>query len=845
MRNLCGLWAVVVFGTLVGCTGGAGGDPEDDVGDILVLTHSPGNGDQINATDSNDGFNALNNPTLTNPGAVTVVFTNSLDPTSVLNPTPGDPQGTRNIRLFFFDINQGPFDTSLPRVPGSNPPGANVLIQATTVLTSTSLPNDTLILRPNGVSATNPLPEGQYSVTIELGVRGADGDGMKGAEYFFFFRVGQDNLGPVVVTTVPPAGALGVDPTSEIRVTMSETILASTVNNQTLTVSFQPAGATSAIAIPGTWFSDGGNGPGNNFPNVQLDHAGNPGFSGTSPRNGADLVFRPSIDALPVNMTIEDPFDPDCTNISDPPRKGNRGFPLGQAITVSFVFQGTGITDTASNVVPQGSPNTTFTFQTRALPDPVYAPNTGTAMYYGDTVGVGVIDMNPSRTPYFGGPNPARAPDTVATTNAGTVARVPIPDLVDMTTDTRPYTAFHNVHCIGFPDTPGAVRFFTPLVYAVSGSVGGGQVVAIDSFNMVPFGRFGTPSPGGVALTAIGNQGRLVVSNFSANTATVFDIGQVWWYTGGNLLQTIGAFNNAIANNSTNVVLTEEDFERFFPAQRQGVTSPPGPPIIGTINAGVSPSKVAVTGLNTSLGIFAPAIGCFSPILTNDPIICILNGGEATADFSHMTNLIQSQAIEPDLRGVNLASRGIDVAWATWSSNTSAYYFVISSVGGSVELFSTGQVANRPSVLPNSSNNFAPNKIINNVGGLLQPSDVQWLSNGNGVQLEPRATAYSGAFLVAETGANRLRQIGITAEFPSNTFQTINANHVAGLGPVSIAGDPGPGMGFAIPCTPRFTTYYAANAGEGTVRTASYQGGVIGTEIPVPGVLRVASWWSR
>jgi len=62
---------------------------------------------------------------------------------------------------------------------------------------------------------------------------------------------------------------------------------------------------------------------------------------------------------------------------------------------------------------------------------------------------------------------------------------------------------------------------------------------------------------------------------------------------------------------------------------------------------------------------------------------------------------------------------------------------------------------------------------------------------------------------------------------------------------VSIAGDLGPGGGFQLYCTPTFTTYYAANAGEGTVSTASYQGGVIGSTIAVPGVLQVVSWWTR
>jgi hypothetical protein len=97
---------------------------------------------------------------------------------------------------------------------------------------------------------------------------------------------------------------------------------------------------------------------------------------------------------------------------------------------------------------------------------------------------------------------------------------------------------------------------------------------------------------------------------------------------------------------------------------------------------------------------------------------------------------------------------------------------------------------------------------------------------------------------VAETGENRIQQLAITAEFPSNLFQTINANHSAGLGPIDITGEP-QGATFILPCGPRFTTYYVANAGEGTVRTGDYQGGLVGTTIPVPGVLFVASWWSR
>ena len=501
MRSLLVL-SVAILGLFVsGCTGGAAGASGQR--DLIVVTHSPGNGDQLDVEDSLDGFNPLNNPTLVHPGAVTVIFSNSVKLDSVINPDPSDPQGSRNIRLFFFDTTQGPFDPLQATVPGVNPPGANVLVPATTVPATTNVPNDTLIIRPSGISANTPLARGQYSLIVQQGVTGADGEGMRGAEYFYFFRVGQDNLGPVVVSSSPAPGARNVDPTTELRITMSETILASTVNQSTLSVSYQPAGAAAPTLIPGNFFTDGGNGPGNNFPNIQLDHFGNAGFSGISARNGVDLVFRPDIDAFPVNMTAEDPFDFSCTLRSDPPRKGNRGFPLGQAITVTFVTQGIGVTDTAGNTIPAGSPNTSFTFETKKLPDPVFAPNNFGALYYGDTVGVGVIDVNPARTPYLVGPNPARAPNSVVTSGTGfsaQIVRVKVPGLVDLTSDTRPYSAFYTFICNPLATTNIAM----PVVYAASRGVGGGEVVVIDSFNMVPLGSFGTPSPGGVGLTAIG-----------------------------------------------------------------------------------------------------------------------------------------------------------------------------------------------------------------------------------------------------------------------------------------------------------------------------------------------------
>jgi hypothetical protein len=833
MRQLAVAMLIALF--CGACTGGAAGDPDDDIGDLFVLTHSPGNGDQLESEDAELPYNPLLNPTLTNPGAVTIVFSNSVAPESVLNPDPSDPAGTRNVRLFYFDPDQGPFDPSQPPEPGVNPPGASIVVPASSSLASTHHENDTLIIRPTGIDDATPLPAGQYSVTVEAGVQGADGDGLRGAEYFFFFRVGRDTLGPTVVASSPAPGEMGVHPDQEIRITMSETILASTVNDIAINVTFQPAGAPAPITIPGTWYTDGGNGPGNNLPVRQLDRNGIPGTDGTSPRNGVDLVFRPDLRAFPINLRADDPF---C-NPTDPPRKGNLGFPLGQAITVTLLTSGSTVTDTALNPIPAGSPNTSFTFQTAPAPRPVYAPNANGAVYYGDTIGVGVIDVDSSRTPYRTGPIPARPPNSVVQTSGPGgphVVRVPVPDLVDLTTDQRPWTAFYSLAVpplCPLPDT-----LYTSVLYAASA---GGQVVVIDTYRMTPMGRFAAPSPGGLALTALGEKlGRLAVSNASANTVTLFDVSQVRWVTGPRPLVT-AALTAGVASGRNQLILSEEDFARLFPRQRPSDAFPAGPPVIGTLTTGVSPSRVALTHYSGSMGI--EGFPCFSPIGSLTPILCTLNSADATMDFSELVNLDQSRAIAPDLAGVNLAAAPTDVAWAPYSTDvTGAQYCFVSTVGGTVELFATGR---GPSVRSGTTTNLAPNRIVNSIGGLGQPSAVQWIPNGQGVRSNNRR--YSQAVLVAETGENRLRQLAITREFPSNLFQDVGS-HAAGVGPVDITGDPAPvGVNgqFVIvnACGPSFTRYYTANAGEGSVFTSSYTGGVIGTTISVPGVVLVASWW--
>jgi hypothetical protein len=360
---------------------------------------------------------------------------------------------------------------------------------------------------------------------------------------------------------------------------------------------------------------------------------------------------------------------------------------------------------------------------------------------------------------------------------------------------------------------------------------------------MTAMGRFGTPSPGGVALTAIGTgagNSRLVVSNFSANTVTVYDIADVRWFTGASLWALQAGLANAVANGTSKLILDEDDFRKVFPRQKQDVSSPPGPPIIGTINVGISPSKVRITGLPASLG--SPGFPCFSPWLTSNPIVCALNAGENTADFTELQRLNQSEAIVPDLPGVSLSSQPTDVCWAPYSTTTGSFYFFITSIGGTVELFASGFLASTPSVRPGSASNFSPNKIINSVTGLDLPSSVQWITSGTGAFQAQAGYTYSAA--VAETGENRIFEVDVTAEVPTNLFQITNPNLASGLGPADIAGDPASGSHF-VPCGPRFTTYYVANAGEGTVSTGSYLGGVIGTDISTPGVVMIVSWWSR
>jgi len=360
----------------------------------------------------------------------------------------------------------------------------------------------------------------------------------------------------------------------------------------------------------------------------------------------------------------------------------------------------------------------------------------------------------------------------------------------------------------------------------------------------------GLTFPSGVALTAFSTgagSGRLAVSNFSANTVTVFDISNVMWFVDsqGSLPSLVNGLAANVLAGQAQLILTEEDFEEAFPLQRQTLTAAPGPPILGTINTGIGPTAVDITGLPGTLGLYAPP-NCFSPIFFSSTIVANANAGESTVDFTEVTNLQPNEAITPDLRGVNTSSQPTDMTYAPPSLFQPAnIYFFIAGVGGTIELFATGSLGGEPSVRPDSSGNFAPNKIINTVGGLQQPNGLQWITSGLGVAMN--VSGYGGEILVAETGENRIQQIGIVAEFP-NQFQALNENHASGLGPIAITGDPqsaGGGSPFVNACTPFFTTYYSANAGAGTVTSADYRGAVLGSTIPVPGVLLITSWWSR
>ncbi|MCZ6571856.1 MAG: hypothetical protein O7C98_01670, partial [Planctomycetota bacterium] len=464
----------------------------------------------------------------------------------------------------------------------------------------------------------------------------------------------------------------------------------------------------------------------------------------------------------------------------------------------------------------------------------IFAPATDGAIFFGDTQGVGVIDVDSARTPYFPvGTNPSRPLNTVVTTPSGNVVKVVVTDLVDITTDQRSWTAFHTFICVLNSPT-----MFWTTVYAASRTENGGEVVVIDSFQMTPLGRFATPSPGGIGITSVGFQAFAAVSNFSANTVTVFDINNVHWDSGNNFIGIGqgGGLQGQVINGTAQLILSEEDFARVFPHQRADLDSPPGPPILGTVNAGISPTAVAVSGFPSSYGI--PTFPCFGPFYLNVVIMGVLNAGESTVDFSELTNLAQNQSLNPDLDGVTVSSTPVDFDW-TPVHGIGSYYAFITAIGGTVELFQTGFFANRPSVLTSSSSNFNPNKIINNISGFKQPSGVQWVTNGlasNGINF------YSLAALVAETSENRIQQVAVASVFP-NLFTVSNANHVAGLGPTQITLDPN-AAGFGW-CGPRSFRYYVANTGSGNVLQNGYSGPSAATTIEVPGIQRVASIWSR
>lgn len=74
MRRLLLLGLGILGLLLVGCTGGAAGVPDDDIGDIFVISHSPGNGDEVDTEDSVNGYNALDNVTLLRRGGVVLIF---------------------------------------------------------------------------------------------------------------------------------------------------------------------------------------------------------------------------------------------------------------------------------------------------------------------------------------------------------------------------------------------------------------------------------------------------------------------------------------------------------------------------------------------------------------------------------------------------------------------------------------------------------------------------------------------------------------------------------------------------------------------------------------------------
>jgi hypothetical protein len=358
------------------------------------------------------------------------------------------------------------------------------------------------------IPATLPLPNGQYSIGVFANLKSTEGDAVDKAPVFHSFTVGPaDTIAPVVVVTTPVNTAQGIGagvppppppsgapsssiadvrtaifgPTSpDIIIRFSESIAASTVNTSTITAvnasAFVPGGGAPPAIAPA---------PG--FPKLrsQFDHS-------SLPSNGFEVIWRadPAGGGLPFGSQVQvTVVGSDGGTHSSPIRDRSDN---ALAVTYQFQFQ-----TIAPPLLPEGS-------------EPEYT------VYYSTVDRIGAIDsinQNEIGRQFLGIQTYPLLPnvklqysDTVAT-KATLGSRF---DPNEISVDCRTNAA-------------------TNHTYIYVQSAASSQIVIVNTRTMLPVALINTPTPGGVSNQTGGGSAAnvLLVTNASANTYTVFNIGGI------------------------------------------------------------------------------------------------------------------------------------------------------------------------------------------------------------------------------------------------------------------------------------------------------------------------------
>lgn len=373
---------------------------------------------------------------------------------------------------------------------------------------------DRIVCTPAGL----PLPDGQYGVVVNAGLRNVEGRALQNAPVLHSFTVGDhDDVAPYVVTTKPANDEIGVGagapppmpqdasqdvadirtsifgPASgDVRIRFNEGIAASTVspgNFKVVDAGWPPAAGPPPPITPA---------PG--FPKLKSVADGD-----TLPSNGHEVLWRP--DALAggfpfgtiVRITVVGLYDSEAAADADDGTSPDNPAPIadlaGNRMRISY----------------------TFRFQTVAPPDLPQNPFPEYAIYWATSDRIGALDSvnQQGLADLFTG---------VQTFPYG-VPRNVIPEFTDTIATSR--------HIPGFDPTEisvdGRTNPATCHTWLYVTSPNSGEVVVVNSRTSIPVAILQTPSPGGISNQTGGGQAAnvVVVTNASANTLTTFDVSNV------------------------------------------------------------------------------------------------------------------------------------------------------------------------------------------------------------------------------------------------------------------------------------------------------------------------------